>query len=116
MPGPPHPPFLRGPLAALNGPDTTSPAGRPRGGGFVGTPAGRIVARARQVLAEARDLLAVVADEGLFGAIARGVFADVKCKEDGGRGLGGVVRREPAYVNPVLAALEGAQEKDMIKE
>jgi beta-lysine 5,6-aminomutase alpha subunit len=62
--------------------------------------------RARAVLGEARDLLRVVVAEGMFSAVARGVFADVKRPETGGRGLQGVVARGPGYTNPILEALE----------
>jgi len=40
--------------------------------------------------------------------VARGVFADVKRPETGGRGLEGVVERAPDYTNPLLEALERA--------
>jgi len=66
-----------------------------------------VVARARQVLGEARDLLAEVAEEGMFSAIARGAFADVKRPETGGRGLNGVIEKRGDYLNPILDALEG---------
>jgi beta-lysine 5,6-aminomutase alpha subunit len=64
-----------------------------------------VVARAQKVLATACDLLEVVASEGLFSAIARGVFADVKRPETGGRGLDGVIARHPDYENPILQEL-----------
>jgi beta-lysine 5,6-aminomutase alpha subunit len=72
-------------------------------------PNGRIVARAKLVLTEARDLLREVKGEGMFAAVARGAFADVKRPETGGRGLGGVVEKATDYVNPILDALEGKQ-------
>jgi beta-lysine 5,6-aminomutase alpha subunit len=70
-------------------------------------PNGRIVARAKQVLGEARDQLREVKAEGMFAAVARGAFADVKRPETGGRGLVGVVEKAKDYVNPILDALEG---------
>jgi beta-lysine 5,6-aminomutase alpha subunit len=65
-----------------------------------------VVARARQVLDEARVLLREVQKEGMFSAIARGAFADVKRPETGGRGLAGVVEKSNEYLNPILQALE----------
>ena len=44
--------------------------------------------------------------EGMFAAVARGAFADVKRPETGGRGLGGVVEKANDYFNPILDALE----------
>jgi len=42
-----------------------------------------------------------------MAAIARARFGDVARSEDGGKGLDGVVAREPAYCNPFLDVLEG---------
>jgi beta-lysine 5,6-aminomutase alpha subunit len=61
------------------------------------------------VLAEAHALLAEVSQEGMFASIARGAFADVKRPENGGRGLAGVLEKEPGYLNPILEALEGTR-------
>jgi len=67
---------------------------------------GLIQTRAQTVLAEAADLLESVADEGLLSALSRGVFADVRRTEDGGRGLDGVVMQGSDYFNPVEEALK----------
>ena len=64
------------------------------------------VAEAYYRLFQARELVKV-REEGLFSAVARGVFADVKRPDTGGRGLSGVVPRAEGYLNPILAALEG---------
>jgi beta-lysine 5,6-aminomutase alpha subunit len=69
-------------------------------------PDGFIARRANQVLAEAVDLLGRIADEGLLAAIADGTFGLMRRPSDGGRGLDGVVRRAPAYVNPAIDLLE----------
>jgi beta-lysine 5,6-aminomutase alpha subunit len=102
-----HNPYLMDRFIALKGADYVFRAARHLGEEIRWNPDGRIVARARQVLAEARDLLVVVKGEGLFAAIARGVFADVKRPDTDGRGLDGVIERDPSYLNPVLDALEG---------
>jgi beta-lysine 5,6-aminomutase alpha subunit len=104
-----HTPLLQDRFVALKGADYVFNAARHLGGEIVWNPEGRVVARARQVLDEARELLAEVAEEGMFSAIARGAFADVKRPETGGRGLQGVVAKAPGYVNPILDALEGAK-------
>lgn len=71
---------------------------------------GLIQQRAAKVLREADELLAQVREEGLFAAISRGVFADVKRQMDSGRGLDGVVMKAADYRNPVddmLASMAG---------
>ena len=62
--------------------------------------------RAQQVLDEALEMLENVARDGLWDAIGRGAFGDIKRTRTGGKGYAGVVERAPNYVNPVLAALE----------
>lgn len=64
------------------------------------TPGGRIQLRAQQVLAKAVDTLKQVQEIGLFAALERGIFADVKRSLTGGRGLAGVVERKQNYLNP----------------
>ncbi len=67
---------------------------------------GFIATRARQVLAEAVDLLARIVDDGLLNAIADGTFGLMRRPADAGKGLDGVVRRAAAYVNPAVDLLE----------
>ena len=67
-------------------------------------PSGRIVARAREVLAGAHAILSDVARRGLFGALAEGVFADTRRRRDGGRGYDGVLRKDAGYTNPFMEA------------
>jgi beta-lysine 5,6-aminomutase alpha subunit len=71
-------------------------------------PDGRIARRAHEVLTRAFDLLESVRAEGLWAAIARGAFADVKREPTGGKGLAGVLPRERDYLNPLLERLEAA--------
>ena len=58
--------------------------------------------RANSVLREAVEFLERVAEEGLFTAMARGEFADIKRPENGGKGLDGVFRKGADYFNPFL--------------
>src|SRR5262249_10988998 len=102
-----HTPLLQDRFVAIKGADYVFNAARHLADEIVWSPEGRVVARARQVLAEARDQLREVHQEGMFAAIARGAFADVKRPETGGRGLGGVVEKSAEYLNPILDALEG---------
>jgi beta-lysine 5,6-aminomutase alpha subunit len=68
---------------------------------------GIVETRARQVLAEAYDLLREVERESIWEAVAKGAFADVKRKRDGGKGFAGVAAKAPTYMNPFVEALEG---------
>ncbi len=102
-----HTPLLMDRFAAIKGADYVFNAARHLSDELHWNPNGRIVARARQVLDEAHQLLQEVAAEGMFSAVARGAFADVKRPETGGRGLGGVVEKSGDYLNPILDVLEG---------
>jgi beta-lysine 5,6-aminomutase alpha subunit len=94
-------------FVALKGAEYVFNAARHLADEIMWKPDGRIVGRAKQVLDEARALLGEVQKEGMWAAIARGAFADVKRPETGGRGLAGVVAKGPGYLNPILDALEG---------
>jgi beta-lysine 5,6-aminomutase alpha subunit len=100
-----HTPLLQDRFCALKGADYVFNAARHLSEELRWNPEGRVVARARQVLAEAHALLTEVAREGMFAAIARGAFADVRRPELGGRGLHGVVEKHADYINPILDAL-----------
>ncbi|BCU83339.1 L-beta-lysine 5,6-aminomutase alpha subunit [Polycladomyces abyssicola] len=63
-------------------------------------PGGRIERRAQEVLAKAVAMLEEVRRIGLFTAIERGMFADVKRPLHGGRGLSGVLEKGEDYFNP----------------
>jgi beta-lysine 5,6-aminomutase alpha subunit len=73
---------------------------------FVPAPDGFVATRARQVLAEAVDLLERIVDDGLFGAIADGTFGVTRRPPDRGKGLDGVVAHAPGYWNPATELLE----------
>ncbi len=74
---------------------------------FVPAPDGFIVRRAHQVLAEAVDLLERIVDDGLLDAIGDGTFGLMRRPADAGKGLDGVVRHAPGYLNPATDILEG---------
>ena len=101
-----HNPYLHDRFVAIKGADYVFRAARHLGDEIRWNPDGLVVRRAREVLASAQALLRETVEEGLWSAIARGVFADVKRPETGGRGLEGVFARAPEYLNPVLEALE----------
>ncbi|NLW19703.1 MAG: D-lysine 5,6-aminomutase subunit alpha [Candidatus Cloacimonetes bacterium] len=66
------------------------------------TPDSFVNQRANAVLLQAVEFLEKVAAEGLFPAMTRGDFADIKRPENGGKGLDGVFRRDEGYFNPFL--------------
>jgi beta-lysine 5,6-aminomutase alpha subunit len=102
-----HNPFLMDRFIALKGADYTYRAWRSMGGELQLKPGGLIETRARETLGKAHALLEEVAAEGLMAAIGKARFGDVARREDGGKGLSGVVAREPGYFNPFLDVLEG---------
>jgi beta-lysine 5,6-aminomutase alpha subunit len=73
---------------------------------FRPAPDGMIATRARHVLGEAVELLGRIVDDGLLDAIADGTFGLMKRPADGGKGLDGVARRAPGYLNPAIDLLE----------
>jgi beta-lysine 5,6-aminomutase alpha subunit len=62
--------------------------------------------RAGEVLREAVEFLEMVAEDGLFKAMERGEFADIKRPENGGKGLEGVFRKDAQYFNPFLEKMK----------
>ena len=67
---------------------------------------GIIQNRAKTVLNNAIELLETVENEGLFNALEKGIFGDVKRAKDGGKGLEGVVEKSENYLNPFLNQLK----------
>ncbi|HQK33595.1 MAG TPA: lysine 5,6-aminomutase subunit alpha, partial [Spirochaetales bacterium] len=61
---------------------------------------GIIVRRAHEVLDKTIKFLEEVQAIGLFDAIERGLFADVKRPKDGGKGFEGLIKKGPQYFNP----------------
>ena len=68
---------------------------------------GIIRSRAAEVLKKAADLLGEIERIGLFATLEKGVFADIKRPQDGGKGLQGVVRKNEGYFNPFIEAMRG---------
>ncbi|MBR1658715.1 MAG: D-lysine 5,6-aminomutase subunit alpha, partial [Oscillospiraceae bacterium] len=72
---------------------------------------GIIRARAAEVLGKAAALLGEIEKTGLFATLEKGVFADIKRPQDGGKGLSGVVRKADGYFNPFIEAMRGEAAK-----
>ncbi len=65
-------------------------------------PDGIIENRAREVLANAHHLLERISQDGLFKSLENGIFAGTKRQVDGGKGLDGVIEKDPEYFNPFI--------------
>lgn len=63
--------------------------------------------RAAKVLNDAHKLLENMVNEGLFEALEKGLFADIKRSKNGGKGLAGVVTKSDNYFNPFIALMKG---------
>lgn len=67
---------------------------------------GIIQSRAIEVLEKTTQLLENIKVEGLFVALSKGIFADIKRPQDGGKGLDGVKAKSENYYNPVLELMK----------
>jgi beta-lysine 5,6-aminomutase alpha subunit len=103
-----HNPFLIDRYEALKGAAYVYRAWRSMGAEIQLRPDGLVARRADETLSKALALLEEVAEDGLMKSIGKARFGDVARREDGGKGLAGVVERAPDYFNPFLAALETA--------
>lgn len=66
---------------------------------------GIIRQRAKKVLDDSIMLLENIEKEGLFTALEKGIFADIKRPKNGGKGLDGVVEKGSNYFNPFIELL-----------
>lgn len=63
--------------------------------------------RAQEVLEKATGLLEKIDGEGLFSALEKGMFGDVKRPKNGGKGLDGVFPKGANYSNPFIGLMKG---------
>ncbi len=68
---------------------------------------GIIRQRAQKVLHDATHLLETMESEGLFTALEKGIFANVKRPKNGGKGLDGVTLKGEHYFNPFVELMKG---------
>lgn len=62
--------------------------------------------RAKEVLDKTITLLEEIQEEGLFTALSKGIFADIKRPIDGGKGLDGVKPKSERYYNPTIELMK----------
>jgi beta-lysine 5,6-aminomutase alpha subunit len=70
---------------------------------------GIIQLRAQKVLDDAFNLVSEIEKEGLFDALEKGMFADIKRSKTGGKGLAGVVAKSENYFNPFIGLMKGGK-------
>ena len=63
--------------------------------------------RAKEVLGNTIKLLEEITKEGLFTALEKGIFGDVKRPKNGGKGLAGVTMKGENYYNPFVELMKG---------
>ena len=63
--------------------------------------------RAHEVLDNTIKLLEELVKEGLFTALEKGIFGDVKRPKNGGKGLAGVTLKAENYFNPFVELMKG---------
>ena len=63
--------------------------------------------RAKEVLGKATELLEHMESEGLFTALEKGIFANIKRPKNGGKGLDGVMEKAENYFNPFIDLMKG---------
>jgi len=67
---------------------------------------GIIQKRAQTVLDNALSLLQKIEKEGLFSALEKGFFGNIKRAKTGGKGLSGVVEKNENYFNPFVGLMK----------
>ena len=72
-------------------------------------PGGIMETRAHDVLKSAYSLLSRMKEDGLFVSLSKGVFASITRPQDGGKGLDGVVEKDPGYFNPFINLMMGKE-------
>jgi beta-lysine 5,6-aminomutase alpha subunit len=65
--------------------------------------------RAAEVLNDSVELLEKIVAEGLFNALEKGIFGDVKRPKNGGKGLDGVCQKGEHYMNPFVKLMKGVK-------
>lgn len=67
---------------------------------------GIIQKRAQKVVDDALGTLTKIEKEGLFTALEKGMFGDVKRPKNGGKGLAGVAEKGTNYINPFVEIMK----------
>jgi beta-lysine 5,6-aminomutase alpha subunit len=95
-----HTPFIHDRYLAIENAKYVMNTARNLGDEIVFKEDGIIQKRAEEVLTKAVLLLEEIKEIGLFAALERGYFANIKRTMDGGKGLDGVINKAKDYYNP----------------
>jgi len=101
-----HTPFLSDRFLAIENAKTVQKALHSFRDEIEYTSGGFIQKRAWEVLDKAKDLLEEVERISLFKALESGMFAGIKRPFFGGKGLDGVFRKDPKYLNVIAKRME----------
>ncbi len=101
-----HNPFLMDRYVALKSAAYVHRAARHLGEEIRFKPDGIVARRQREIFEKTLHLLEEVAADGMMAAIGKARFGDTARTPEGGKGLDGVVPRDPDYFNPLLEILE----------
>ncbi len=107
-----HTPFMHDRYLAIENAKYVMNNARGLGDEIIYKPDGIIQKRAQEVLKKATLLLEEIANIGLFAALERGYFANVKRTLHGGKGLNGVIIKDPNYLNPFADIMKRETKKD----
>jgi len=97
-----HTPFMSDRFLAIENAHYIRTTMKDLGNEILFKPDGIIENRAREVLANAYHLLERISQDGLFKSLENGIFAGTKRQMDGGKGLEGVIEKDPEYFNPFI--------------
>lgn len=100
-----HTPFMSDRALAIDNAKMIDRAFKDFGNEIMFKPDGLIIKRAHHVLNHANKLLETIKGEGLFITLEQGRFAEVKRPIDGGKGLDGVIKKDPAYNDYLLSKI-----------
>jgi len=95
-----HTPFIQDRFLAIQNARYVFDTMRDLGAELEFAPGGQIQRRAQEVLDQMRQTLAEIVRMGLPAAIEQGTFADISRTLTGGKGLAGVLLKDPDYFNP----------------
>ena len=96
-----HTPFMSDRYLAIENAHYIRTTMKDLGSEIVFKPGGIIENRANEVLTDAYNLLERISRDGLFKSLENGVFAGTKRSIDGGKGLDGVIEKDPGLFQSI---------------
>ena len=104
-----HTPFMSDRYLAIENANYIATTMKNLGDEITFKPGGIMETRAHDVLKSAYSLLSRMKEDGLFVSLSKGVFASITRPQDGGKGLDGVVEKDPGYFNPFINLMMGKE-------